>query len=688
MSNLITVTRTGSIAVATIDNPPVNALGFDLRQALVGALSQLRDDSSCKAIVIACAGRTFISGADISEFGTPKQMMKPILPDLIALIDSIEKPTVAAIHGNALGGGLELALSCHYRVADRGARLGLPEVKIGIIPGSGGTVRLPRVTGAVKALEMIVTGDPVSAEEAHAVGLVDALADGAHVGAAVKFAEERLAEGARPLPVRERNEKIAETDMRAFEAIAETLKGKARGLQAPIVAVQSVRDTIELPFDEAMRRAREAALALMSGTESRAMRHVFFAEREAAKLPGMENVTPRPIEKIGVIGAGTMGGGIAMAFANAAFPVTIFEISDEALNRGLSTIRKNYAASVARGSLGEDEKTSRLSRIVGSTDFGDLGDCDLIIEAVFEDIDIKRELFERLKGVAKPGAILATNTSYLDVDAIAAASGRASDVVGLHFFSPANVMKLLEIVRGAKTAPDVLATALAAARRIGKSPVVVGVCHGFVGNRMLAAQREEAEALLLDGATPQQVDKAFTAFGWPMGPFQMSDLAGLDIGWRNRKAQGKKAIIADWLCEQDRFGQKTGRGFYLYEGGSRKGIPDPEVLDFIESKRAELGITRREVSEKEIVERTVYPMINEGAKILEEGIAARASDIDVVWIRGYGFPLSKGGPMFWAGLQTLSEIVGRLRHWHERTGKAVYEPAGLLLEKAAAGETF
>jgi 3-hydroxyacyl-CoA dehydrogenase len=691
MSTLVTVKRDGEIAIVTIDNPPVNALSAALRSELATTMRGLAEDSSCKAIVIACAGRTFISGADITEFGTPKQMQKPILPDLIALIEGIGKPTIAAIHGSALGGGLELALSCHYRVADKTAKLGLPEVKLGLIPGSGGTVRLPRVAGALKALDMIVTGVPVSANDALSVGLLDHVADaGRQLETAVEFARARVAKGAKPLPVRVRDEKVAlaRRDLAAFDAAVDAHIRKTRGLQAPLAAVQSLRNALELPFDEALAKEREIFLGLASGMESRAMRHAFFAEREAAKVPGIENVSPREVKKIGLIGAGTMGGGIAMAFANAGYPVLVVEMSNEALDRGFATIERNYMASVSRGSLSQEEMAARMARLSRSTDYVDLKSCDLIVEAVFEDIDVKREVFGRLAEIARPGTILATNTSYLDVNAIADATGRAADVIGLHFFSPANIMKLLEIVRGADTAPDVLATAIAVGRRIGKTPVVVGVCHGFVGNRMLSAQREDTEALLLDGATPEEVDTAFTDFGWPMGPFQMGDLAGLDIGWRNRKAQGKTAAVADWLCEQGRFGQKTGRGFYLYQDGARKGVPDPAVLTHIEKLRAGAGMRPREISPEEIIERTLYPMINEGAKILQEGIAARASDIDVVWLKGYGFPQGKGGPMFLAGEIGLQKIIDRLNHWHEQTGKTVYKPAALLLDRAAAGQSF
>lgn len=679
MSNSVNVANENGVAVVTIDNPPVNALSFHVREPLMQALVALRDDPSVAAIVIACAGRTFVAGADITEFGKPLQ--QPELRAIVATLETIAKPTVAAIHGTALGGGLELALGCHFRVADVQAKLGLPEVKLGLLPGGGGTVRLPRLVGVRKALGMIVSGTPIGAGDALVSGLVDALFDRDLVVQAVHFANEIVAKGGPFTPVRDRNERLEEVDLPAFDKEATDLAKRARGLEAPVACAQAVRNAMTLPFDEALAAERALFLKLVAGDQSRAQRHLFFAEREAAKGPG-KDVARRKIERVGVIGAGTMGGGIAMAFANGGYPVTLLETSGEALQRGLATIEKNYAVSVTRGSLSEDAKRERLGLFKGSTDYGDLADCDLIIEAVFEEMAVKHEVFAKLDTVARPGAILATNTSYLDVNAIAAATSRPQDVVGLHFFSPANVMKLLEIVRAEKTAPDALATAVELARRISKVPVVVGVCHGFVGNRMLAARGSESEALLLEGATPSQIDKAFTDFGWPMGPFQMGDLAGLDIGWRNRKARGLTAVIADTLCEQGHFGQKTGCGFYRYENGSRTPAPNPEVEALIRDKAAEKGIAPRTIGTDEIIERTLYPLVNEGAKILEEKIAARASDIDIVWVNGYGFPVGKGGPMFWAGLEGAGKIIERLEYWHERTGKDVFRVAPLLRRMA------
>ena len=687
MTESVTVARSGEIAIVTIDNPPVNALSFHVREPLMKAFGTLRDDPSVAAIVLTCAGRTFVAGADITEFGKP--MQQPDLRSLIATLEKIGKPTVAAIHGTALGGGLELALGCHFRVADRGARLGLPEVKLGLLPGAGGTVRLPYLIGPEKALSLIVSGNPISAGDALESGLTDAVFDGDLLANAVAFARRKAAEGGPFIPLRDRRHRIETADLAAFDQQAAQLAKKARGLEAPVACAKSIRNAIVLPFDEALAREREFFEALMAGDQSRAQRHLFFAEREAAKVRGVgKDTAPRKINRVGIIGAGTMGGGIAMAFVNGGIPVTLLEVNRDVLDRGLAAIEKNYAISVGRGSLAEAAKAKRMALFTGVTDYAELANCDLIIEAVFEDMDVKKDVFGRLDRVAKPGAILATNTSYLDVDDIAASTVRARDIVGTHFFSPANVMKLLEVVRGKETAPDVLATVLGLAKRIGKIPVVVGVCRGFVGNRMLQARGEELEALLLEGATPSQVDKAFTDFGWPMGPFQMLDLAGLDISWRNRKSLGKTAILADHLCEAGRFGQKTGKGYYLYEAGSRTPMPDPGIERLIAEKAAEQAIERRSIPAAEIIERTHFPLINEGARILEEGIAARASDIDIVWVNGYGFPIGKGGPMFWAELEGIQKLVERLGFWHARTGKAVYEPSPLLRKLAEDGRNF
>lgn len=689
MSSTVSVTRSDNIAVVTIDNPPVNALGYNLRKPLHDALGELRDDPTAEAIVVTCAGRTFIAGADITEFGKP--MQAPSLPDLIEMLESIKKPTVAAIHGTALGGGLELALGCHFRVADAGAKLGLPEVKLGLLPGAGGTQRLPRIVGPEKAVRMVVSGNPIGASEALSDGLVDAVCAENLVDNAVAFARDKVASGAALVHVRERDEKLvgARNDLTALDAVIADATKKARGLEAPLVCAQSVRNSVTLPFEEGLKAEREFFIKLVTGEQSAAQRHLFFAERQAAKVDGVgKDIKPRQIRKVAVIGAGTMGGGIAMSFVNGGIPVTVLEMNQEALDRGFATISKNYDISVSRGSLSEEAKAKRLGLLTGVTGYDDLADADLIIEAVFEEMAVKKEVFGKLDAVAKPGAILASNTSYLDVNEIAGSTTRPGDVVGTHFFSPANVMRLLEIVRGEQTSADVLATLLGIARVIRKVPVVVGVCHGFVGNRMLSARSAEAEDLLLEGALPQDVDKALTDFGFPMGQYAMADLAGLDIGWRTRKSLGTTAAIADSLCEEGRYGQKTGKGYYLYKDGSRRPEADPEVEALIEKVSVGRNIARRKITADEIIERTLYPMVNEGARILEEGIAARSSDIDIVWTNGYGFPIGKGGPMFWADSVGLDKIVERLEHWHNETGKDVYKPAKLLKDLAAAGKTF
>jgi 3-hydroxyacyl-CoA dehydrogenase len=689
LTSTVSVSRHGDVAVILLDNPPVNALSHHLREPLDAALKAARDDAGVKAIVLACAGRTFVAGADITEFGKPQKA--PSLRDLIETLETITtKPTVAAIHGTALGGGLELALGCHFRVADKGARLGLPEVKLGILPGAGGTVRLPRMVGPEKAVAMIVSGTPIGALEAEKAGLVDALVDDL-IPDAVAFAREAAGTNRPLVAVRDRNARIeaARADMASFEAAAAEATKKTRGLEAPLACAEAVRNAITTGFDEALASERKLFEKLVVGDQSKAQRHLFFAEREAARVEGVgKDVRPREIRKAAVIGAGTMGGGIAMSFVNGGIPVTMLEMNKEALDRGLGVIDRNYGISVSRGSLSAEAHKKRMAMFTPTTSYDDLADADIIIEAVFEEMAVKKEVFSRLDAVAKPGTILASNTSYLDVNEIAATTKRPADVLGMHFFSPANVMKLLEIVRGEKTASDVLATALAVAKRIGKVPVVVGVCHGFVGNRMLSARSADLESLLLEGATPQQVDKVFTDFGWPMGPFAMGDLAGLDIGMRNRKSLGIRAIVADAICEMGRYGQKTGRGYYIYEKGSRTPTPDPEIEKLIEDKAREAGVNRRAISAEEIAERTMYPMVNEGARILEEKIAARPSDIDIVWINGYGFPIGRGGPMFWADLTGLKKIADRLEYWHGRTGKEVFAPSPLLKRLADEGKTF
>jgi 3-hydroxyacyl-CoA dehydrogenase len=677
------------IAVVTVDNPPVNALKHEVRAGLAEALRRARDDAAVEALVIACAGRTFFAGADIAEFGKPPQT--PGLGEVIAQIEAMPKPVVAALHGTALGGGFEVALACHFRVAMPTAQVGLPEVKLGLLPGAGGTQRLPRLVGPEKALRMIVTGEPIGAAEARADGIVDEIAEGDLATAAIAFARRAVAEH-RPLQrVRDRDEKLAaaRADPQSFEAAAAALTRRLRGREAPAACVEAVRNAFMLPFDEGLRRESALFRKLVAGDQSRAQRHVFFAERDAAKVPGTPADTrPRPIARAAVLGAGTMGGGIAMCFANAGIPVTLIETGQDLLDKGRDRIAANYRATMARGGLAAEDMERRMGLIGGAVGVDAAGEADVVIEAVFEEMDLKKRVFGELDRIARPGALLATNTSTLDVDEIAAATARPQDVVGTHFFSPANVMRLLEIVRGRASAPDAVATALALARRLGKVPAVVGVCYGFVGNRMLARRSTEAERLLLEGALPQQVEAALVEFGLPMGPFAMMDLAGLDVGWRIRKSRGEHAAIEDALCEAGHFGQKTGKGYFRYEAGSRTPLPDPEVEQLIAATANRLGIARRNIDADEIVERMVLPMINEGARILKEGIAARPGDVDVIWVYGYGWPAWRGGPMYYADRLGLGDVRDRLAFYAERSKDESLRPAALITRLAAEGKAF
>ncbi len=676
--------RDGEIAIVTADNPPVNALKHEVRAGLVEGLRQIRDDAGIKAVVVACAGRTFFAGADITEFGKPPQA--PGLGEVIAAIEAMPKPVVAALHGTAFGGGFEVALACHFRVAAPSARVGLPEVKLGLLPGAGGTQRLPRLIGPEKALKMIVTGDPIEAREALADGILDEIIDGDLTAGVIAFARRVVAEG-RPLRlVRDREDKLV---AEGFADAAETLTRRLRGRDAPAACVEAVRNAITLPFEEGLKREGELFRKLVTGDQSKAQRHIFFAEREAARVPGIpEGTDPRPIASGAVIGAGTMGGGIAMCFANAGIPVTIVETGRDLLQTGLDRVAANYRATVSRGGLGADEMERRMALINGVTELDAVGSADVVIEAVFEEMDLKKRIFADLDRVARAGAVLATNTSTLDVDEIARATSRPQDVLGMHFFSPANVMRLLEIVRGAATAPDALVTAVGLGRRIGKVPVTVGVCYGFVGNRMLARRSAEAERLLLEGALPQEVDAAVTGFGFPMGPFAMADMAGLDIGWRIRKGRGERNEIEDALCEAGHFGQKTGKGYFRYEAGSRTPLPDPEVERVIAEASARLNRPRRSITQEEIVERMIFPMINEGARILEEGIAARPSDIDVIWVYGYGWPVWRGGPMHYGDQLGLAHIRDRLSFYAESSGNESLQPAALIRRLATEGRGF
>jgi 3-hydroxyacyl-CoA dehydrogenase len=678
----ISTRKHGDVLIVLANNPPVNALSTAVRQGLVDAIAEAEADDSVNAVVIACEGQTFFAGADITEFGKPPQ--QPWLPMVVDTIEDCSKPVVAAIHGTAFGGGLEVALACHYRVALPTAKLGTPEVKLGILPGAGGTQRLPRVAGVRKALEMTATGNPIGAREAFDCGLVDRLVEGELLPHAVAYAEE--VRQVRPLPRSSQNEeKVADVNPAVFDDFRRDNAKKFRGFDAPEKNIEAVRIATEKPYSEGVIEERKLFMELMSGTQARAQQYFFFAERKAAKIDGLpEGTEPRTIRRVGVIGAGTMGGGISMNFLSAGIPVTIVEMSQDALDRGTGIMLRNYESSAAKGKLTAEQVGKAMGLLNPTTDFEALADCDLIIEAVYENMDVKKEVFGRLDKIAKPGAILASNTSYLNINEIAASISRPSDVVGIHFFSPANVMKLLEVVRGDKTAPDVLLTAMQIGKKIRKVPVVAGVCHGFIGNRMLMPRQIEATKLLLEGATPEQVDRVHVAFGMPMGPFQMADLAGVDIGWH--RDPNRIENVRDALCAIDRWGQKKGAGFYDYDE-KRRPTPSPVVQQIIEDFAKKQGVERRDISDEEIVERTLYTMVNEGAKILEEGIAQRASDIDVVWVYGYGWPVYRGGPMFWADTVGPAKIVEGLKRQEERM-KPEFSFSKLLLDKAEKGESF
>jgi 3-hydroxyacyl-CoA dehydrogenase len=678
----ISTKRHGDVLIVLSNNPPVNALGAAVRQGLVAAIEEAEADDAVKAVVIACEGQTFFAGADITEFGKPPVM--PWLPEVVDRIEACSKPVVAAIHGTALGGGLEVALGCHYRVALPSAKLGTPEVKLGLLPGAGGTQRLPRVAGVRKALEMCATGNPIGAKDGFACGLVDRLIEDDLIPHAVGYAEE--VRDVRPLPKSsEREYKINECDPSVFEDFRKENARKFRGFDAPDANIRAVEFACKKPYAEGVIEERKLFMELMSGVQSRAQQYFFFAERKAAKIENLpEGTQPRTIQKVGVIGAGTMGGGISMNFLSAGIPVTIFEMNQEALDRGSGVMRKNYEATAAKGRMTSDQVEKAMGLLTPTLDFQALADCDLIIEAVFEQMDVKKDIFTRLDKTVKQGAILASNTSYLNIDEIAAVTSRPQDVVGMHFFSPANVMKLLEVVRGAKTAPDVLVTVMGLSKKIRKVAVVAGVCHGFIGNRMLMPRQVEATKLLLEGATPEQIDRVHVEFGMPMGPFQMADLAGVDIGWH--RDPNRIENIRDALAAEGRWGQKKQAGFYDYDD-KRRPSPSPRVQEIIDEFRAKEGVERREISDEEIVERTLYTMVNEGAKILEEGMAQRASDIDVVWVYGYGWPVYRGGPMFWADTVGLQNIVEGLKRQDERMGSD-FSFSKLLLDKAAAGEKF
>ena len=690
----------GDVAVISLNNPPVNGLGLATRQGIADGLAKANADGAVRAIVLTGAGKAFSGGADIKEFGSPKALQEPNLLSVILAVENSAKPVVAAIHSVCMGGGLELALGCHYRIAAPGCAVALPEVKLGLVPGAGGTQRLPRVLGVEAALNMIVSGEPVKSEFIAAVPgqkLFDKMAASPESLAEEALAYARSVADVRPLPlVRNLPCKHPKGDA-YFQFARNMVKGMAKNFPAPAKCVDTVEAATKQKFDAGMAAEREAFIHLMWTPESRALRHLFVSERAASKIPDVPEDTPqRKIEKVAVVGAGTMGGGISMNFLNAGIPVTILETKQEALDRGVATIRKNYEAQVKKGKLKQDKYEQRMALLKTTLAYEDLADADLVIEAVFEELGVKEQVFKQLDAVMKPGAILASNTSTLDVDKIAAFTQRPQDVVGLHFFSPANVMKLLEVVRGAKTGKDVLATVMTVSKKIKKTAVVSGVCDGFIGNRMIEQYSRQAGFLLDEGCTPEQVDKAIEKFGFAMGPFRMGDLAGNDIGWAIRKRRYlekpgmKYSKTADLLCERGRFGQKTGAGWYDYQAGKRDAIPNAEVVKMIEEHRKALGITPRKISDEEIVQRLVFALVNEAAHILEEGIANKASDIDVVYIFGYGFPVHRGGPMLYADQVGLFNVVQAMQRFatNPLDDAAFWQPAPLLARLAAEGKTF
>jgi 3-hydroxyacyl-CoA dehydrogenase len=686
----------GPVAVITLDNPPVNGLGFETRKQLTDGIARANDDAAVKAIVITGAGKAFSGGADIREFGKPAALAAPNLGDVIRTVESSDKPVVAAIHSVCMGGGLELSLGCHYRVVAPGAQIALPEVKLGLLPGAGGTQRLPRALGLETAMNMIVSGEPVKSELLASLPgqkLFDKLIDGDLLAGAVAFATE-IAEQ-RPLPkVRELKVKHANPEG-YVQFVRNTVGAMSRNFPAPLKCVDAVAASLTKKFDDGIAYERELFVNLMQTPESKALRHAFFGERAASKIPDVPEGTPtRKIEKVGVIGAGTMGGGISMNFLNAGIPVTILETKQEALDRGLATIRKNYEGQVKKGKLTPEKLEQRMALLTPTLAYDALKDADLIIEAVFEEIGVKEQVFKTLDEVAKPGAILASNTSTLDVNKIASFTKRPQDVLGMHFFSPANVMKLLEVVRGEKTGKDVLATVMQLAKKIKKTAVVSGVCDGFIGNRMIEQYSRQAGFLLEEGCTPEQVDKAVEKFGFAMGPFRMGDLAGNDIGWAIRKRRYvekpelRYSRTADLLCELGRYGQKTGAGWYDYQAGKRDAIPSAIVNEMLDKHRQTLGITPRKISDEEIVQRLVYSLVNEGAKILDEGIASKASDIDMVYLTGYGFPLWRGGPMCYADTVGLWNVVQTMKRFQKNPldDAQFWEPAPLLQRLVAEGK--
>ncbi len=689
MAGNVTYEVEGNIAVITIDNPPLNVLNTNVQKLILEGVQKAEaDEGIAGSVILGKGGKALSAGADITEFNNLPS--EETLPERLQKIENSTKPVAVGVSGLALGGGLELALCAHYRVATNKSLIGLPEVNIGLVPGAGGTQRLPRLIGAEAAIDIICSGGNIPVKKIEGTGLFDLITDGDIRTATIEFLQSKL-----DAPIRRVSQltDMIEKDKGNSEMIEKARKNyarRSRGQQSPQSCIDAVVAALELPFDEGMAKERELFRTLVTTDQSKALRHIFFAEREARKIPDVPKDTPtREIKSVAVLGAGTMGGGIAMNFLNVGIPVTIIEHAQDALDRGLAIIRKNYENTAKKGRMTQEDVEKRMSLLTGTLDRKDAADVDLVIEAVFENMDLKREIFGDLDKICKPGAILASNTSTLNIDEMAACTTRPEDFIGLHFFSPANVMPLLEIVRGEKSSKEVIATSMKLAQTIRKIPVLVGVCDGFVGNRMVARYGNQARALLMDGALPEQVDKVLTGFGLAMGPFQMGDLAGLDVGWRIRQEKGIKEPIADALCELGRFGQKTGSGYYLYKEGDRTPYPDPIVKEIIEKASAEQQITRREISDDEILHSTMLSLVNEGAKILEEGFALRASDIDVVYVNGYGFPRYRGGPMQWADSIGLDKALELIRQYNEQyPGEPMWKPSALIEELAEAGSSF
>lgn len=683
----------GEVLVVTVNNPPVNALGQAVRAGLLAAVEQAAADAAVKALLIVGEGKAFIAGADIREFGKPA--MPPSLPEVCNAIEASGKLVVAAIHGAALGGGLEIALSAHYRLALPKAQLGLPEVNLGLLPGAGGTQRAPRVMGVKAATELMLSGKHLNAKAAAAAGLVDKLVEGDDaLAAGLAYTRELLAAGGavrrtRDIEIADKMAALAD-----LEALAIETAKKARGLFSPMKIIECAKAAVELPFEQGLAKERELFLQCLESPQRQGLIHAFFAEREVSKIPEAKAAAPRAFSKLAIIGGGTMGAGITVAALDAGFPVIMIERDAESIARGQANVEKVYNGLIAKGRMTEEGKAAIMARYTPSTSYDDLKDVDLVIEAVFEDLDVKKAVFKELDRVCKPGAVLATNTSYLDIDAIAASISRPQDVIGLHFFSPANIMKLLEIVVPAKVSADVVATAFELAKKLKKVPVRAGVCDGFIGNRILAVYKQAADYIMEDGASPYEIDEAVRAFGYPMGPFQVTDLAGGDIGWATRKRRAatrdpkaRYVHVADRICERGWFGQKTGRGFYLYPQGARVGQPDPEVLAIVDEERAKKGVTPRKFTPEEIIRRYMASMVNEGAKVVEEGIALRPLDVDVTFISGYGFPRWRGGPLKWADMQGLDKILADIKEF-EKEDPLFWKPAALLEKLVAEGKNF